>query len=244
MLKIKTFIIIIVVYIISFIAIRFDINLFYPFFLLKDLIYSPVMAIEDEVKLDESVVDGINMELKRELDELKELNDIKSTLTDFQTINALVIERNKMYWFNTITINKGKNSGIELDMAVISSNGLIGKVNKVSQTTSEIKLITTNDINSKLSVVIKTGEDMIYGIMSGYDDVNNCLQVVSTNKNIEVKEGSLVYTSGMGGVFPSGILIGKVNSIKSDKYDVSKVINVKPSSNFNNFKFVAVLKRE
>lgn len=244
MLKVKTFIILIIIYIISFIAIKTDINLFYPYYLIKDLIFSPVLAIEEEVIFDEEVIDGVNLELKRELDELKEVNNLSKTLTDFKNETALVIERNRMYWFNTITINKGKKDGIDLDYAVVSSSGLIGKINKVSQNTSEVKLITTSDINSKISVMIKTGDDTIYGIMSGYNQEKNYLEVSSTNKQINVNLGSLVYTSGMGGVFPSGILIGSVDSITSDKYEVSKIINVKPASDFNDFRFVSVLIRE
>lgn len=244
MLKIKTFVILIVIYIISFIAIKTNINLFYPYYLIKDLIFYPVSAIEEEVVLSDDLVNGINLEMKKELDELKKINDLASTLTDFKPVTALVVERNRMYWFNTITINKGKSSGIDLDMAVISNNGLIGRVNKVSNNTSEIKLITTSDINSKISVVIKTGDDVVYGILSGYENDTNQLLVTSTNKQITIDINSLVYTSGMGGVFPSGILIGSVSGMEDDKYEVSKIIKVTPASNFNDFRFVNILIRK
>lgn len=244
MLKIKTFVILIIIYIISFIAIKTNINLFYPYYLIKDLIFYPVSAIEEEVVLSDDLVNGINLEMKKELDELKKINDLARTLTDFKPVTALVVERNRMYWFNTITINKGKSSGIDLDMAVISNNGLIGRVNKVSNNTSEIKLITTSDINSKISVVIKTGDDVVYGILSGYENDTNQLLVTSTNKQITIDINSLVYTSGMGGVFPSGILIGSVSGMEDDKYEVSKIIKVTPASNFNDFRFVNILIRK
>ncbi len=244
MLKIKTFVILIVIYLISFLAIKSDINIFYPYYLIKDIIFFPVKAIEKDVKLSDEVKEGIENEREKEREELLKLNDLSSTLTDFDSVKALVIERNRMYWFNTITLNKGSNSGIKEDMAVITGNGLIGRVSRVSKTTSEVKLLTTNDINNKISVMIKTSDDTIYGIMSGYDSDKNVLEVTGTNKIVEIEENSLVYTSGMGGIFPSGILIGKVVSVESDKYDVSKIINVEPSSNFNDFRFVNVLIRK
>lgn len=244
MLKVKTFIILIILYVISFLAIKMDLNLFYPYYFLKDIIYYPVLAKDEEIVLEEIVIEGIDLEIKKEYEELKKLNDLSSTLTDFSSISAMVIERNRMYWFNTITINKGKSDGIEEDMAVISSKGLIGIVTKVGNNTSEIKLITTNDINTKISVMIKTNDDTIYGIMSGYNSDLNLLEITSTNKLITINENSLVYTSGMGGIFPSGILIGSVDSITNDKYEVSKIINIKPASDFNDFRFVKVLKRE
>ena len=244
MLKVKTFIILIIIYLISFFAIKTNKNLFYPYYLLKDLIYFPVQAVSGEVEIDSEVEAGLIAELQREIQELKEINGLSSTLTEFDSVTALVLNRNRMYWFNTITINLGSDAGIEEDMAVISGEGLIGRVQKVSKTTSEIKLITTNDINSKISVTIQSAYDTIYGIMSGYDSQENLLEISSTNKDIENLEGSKVYTSGMGGIFPSGILIGEVFKIEEDKYDVSKTIKVTPASNFSNFRFVKVLIRK
>lgn len=243
MLKIKTFILIIIVYIIAFISIKSNINLFYPFYMLKDFIYIKTDA-KEEIILDDNVLDGINMEIKNELDELKEINDLTSSLSDFTYEVASVVERNKMYWFNTITINKGKKDGLKEDMIVISNKGLIGKINKVGSNTSEIKLITTNDVNFKVSVMIKTNDDTIYGIMSGYEYNTNELLITSTNKSVDIEKNSLVYTSGMGGIYPSGILIGNVSNIVDDEYQVSKIIKVKPISDFNNLKFVIVLLQE
>ncbi len=244
MIKIKTYIIIMLIYLIAFISLKTNLNLFYPFYLLKDLLYYPVNANTDDFKMHDDLYNGILIEQEKEFQELKKVHDLSSTLTEFTPVTSLVINRNKMYWFNTITINKGSNKGIEEDMAVISSSGLIGKINKVNHYTSEVRLITTSDINSKISVLIKMGDETIYGIMAGFNSEENVLKVTSTNKQIEVLEGSFVYTSGMGGIFPSGILIGKVKNTSSDKYNVSKIINVTPASDFNNLKFVTVLKRK
>ena len=244
MLKIKTFVIIIIIYVIAFISLKTNINLFYPFYLLKDLVFLPVEAIKTEVELSNQVYEGIVIEQAKEFEELKKINNLNSTLTEFDSITSLVITRNKMYWFNTLTINSGSKDGIVEDMAVISSDGLVGRITKVSLKTSEVKLITTSDINHKISVMIKNNADNIYGILSGYNKEKECLEVTSINKINEIEKNSLVYTSGMGGIFPSGILIGSVEEIIEDKYNVSKVIYIKPSSNFNDLKFVKVLKRK
>lgn len=243
MLKLKTFIILIIIYIISILSLKTNINLLYPFYLIKDIIYFPLNTKAEEINYSNEFINGINLELIEQINELKNINNISNTLTEFNSINSMVIGRNKMYWFNSLTINSGSDDGITEDLAVVSSKGLIGRISNVSKTTSEVKLLTTNDINFKISVMIKTEDDTIYGIMSGYDSLNNYLKVTSTNKLNEIKKDSLVYTSGLGGVFPSGIIIGKVDTIESDKYDVGRVINVIPSSD-NNFKFVSVLKRK
>ena len=244
MIKLKTFILIIIIYLISFISIKLEFNLFYPYYLIKDMLYYPVSAIDDDIELSKEVKEGILIEQEKEFQELKKINNLSNTLTEFESITAMITSRNKMYWFNTITVNKGKNSGVEEDMAVISSDGLIGKVSKVSKKNSEIKLITTSDVNFKISVMIKSDNNTVYGIMNNYNSENNYLEVSLTNKINDVSVGSLVYTTGMGGIFPSGILIGKVSNIEDDKYKVSKIIQVTPSSNFNDFHFVIILKRK
>ena len=245
MLKVKTFVIIIIIYLVSFISVTTKINLFYLYYLLKDLIYMPVKATSNDLKLDSRVCEGINLEKEKELEELKKINDLSSTLTDFDSVTSLVLNRNKMYWFNTLEINSGSNSKIDVGDAVISSSGLIGIINKVSKKTSEVKLITTSDINTKISVMIKTNNDTIYGIMNNYNKEDNYLEITTVNKisDLDIKN-SLVYTSGLGGILPSGILIGTVREVVKDKYDVTNIIHVTLSSNINDLKYVKVLKRK
>ena len=244
MLKVKTFVIIIIIYLVSFISVTTKINLFYPYYILKDLIYMPVKATSN-FKLENMVCDGINLEKEKELEELKKINNLSSTLSDFSSITSLVLNRNKMYWFNTLEINSGSNSKIEVGDAVISSSGLVGVINKVSKKTSEVKLITTSDINNKISVMIKTNNDTIYGIMNNYNKEKNYLEITTINKIVDLDiKNSLVYTSGLGGIFPSGILIGNVKEVIKDKYDVSNIIYVSLSSDINDLKYVKVLKRK
>ena len=70
------------------------------------------------------------------------------------------------------------------------------------------------------------------------------MEVEGISNTEEVNVGDYVYTSGLGGVFPSGILIGTVESITTDEYDLAKIINVKPSADFNDINYVAILKRK
>ena len=88
-----------------------------------------------------------NEELKKEIVELKKALELNKTLTEYDPVNATILSRNKSYWFNTLTIDKGKNSGIKKNMAVITKDGLIGKISKVSHNSSEVKLITSDDVN-------------------------------------------------------------------------------------------------
>lgn len=184
-----------------------------------------------------------NIELKHQINKLKEELNIEYVLSDYEYLNATVISRNSLYWYNLLTINKGSKNGIEDGMVVINSTGLIGKVTNISNYSSDVKLITTNDTNNKISVTITNGDKKLTGLINSYnyDDGNLKIEGISNTETVMV--GDLVYTSGLGGVFPSGILIGRVSSITTDVYDLAKIINVKPSANFDDINYVTILKR-
>lgn len=185
-----------------------------------------------------------NIELRKEIESLKEELDISYVLTDYDNINASVVSRNINYWYNTITINKGKKNGIKEEMPVINGSGLIGKVVSVTNYTSTVKLITTSDTSNKISVTIISNNEKVNGLINGYDLENGLLKVEGISNTKSVKVGDIVYTSGLGGIFPSGILIGKVEEISTDNYDLSKIINVTPSADFDNINYVSILKRK
>lgn len=186
---------------------------------------------------------NINYELEKEVQELKKILNLNSTLTEYDIVNATVIARNNYYWFNSLTIDKGKDEGIKKNMGVITTNGLIGKISKVTNKTSEVKLLTSDDITYKTSVVIRVEEKNYYAILNGYDKKNNLLKVTGIDKGINLTKGSVVLTSGLGSM-PQGIYIGTVEDEKIDKYNLSKVISIKPQQDFDNINYVTILKEK
>ncbi len=185
-----------------------------------------------------------NIELRRQLEALKDELNIDYSLTDYEYLNASVISRNVGYWYNKITIDKGSYNGVEKDMVVITSKGLIGRVINTTTFTSDVKLITTSDTNNKISVHISNGDTNLYGLINGYNYNDNVLELEGISNTKDVNIGDKVYTSGLGGIFPSGILIGTVSEITTDSYDLAKVIKVKPSADFSDINYVSILKRK
>lgn len=185
---------------------------------------------------------NINSSLEKEIQELKETLELNKTLTEYSPVNATILSRNKSYWFNTITIDKGKKDGIKENMAVVTKNGLIGKINSVSDTSSEVKLITSDDLNFKVSIAIKTNEVDNYAILNGYDNKTQLIKATGIDKTTNINVGDSVLTSGLGEFFPAGIYIGTVEKIEKDKYNLSKTAYIKLSQNFNDIHYVTVLK--
>ncbi len=208
----------------------------------KDL-YNKYLELRKRV--DEHYLDIAEMdELEKENKELRKLLDIDKTLSDYSYLNATVINRNIGYWYNTITIDKGSSSGIKKNIAVITSDGLIGKVIKTTNFSSTIKLLTSDEIDSKVSVKIKVEDKYIYGLLTSYKKEENLFVIEGISESIEIPFDSLVTTTGMGDIFPSGILIGKVKSVGTDNFDLAKIVEVESNVDFNDIKFVTVLKRK
>ena len=224
----------------------------YPFNYIKENTkeYKKLKDVNKNNNILETSIDRIdsieaeNIELRRQLETLKEELNINYTLSDYEYLNATVVSRNVGYWHNKITINKGTYNGVEKDMVVISSKGLIGKVIKTSTFTSDVRLITTSDTSNKISVHISNGDNNLYGLINSYDYNKNVLELEGISNTKDVNIGDYVYTSGLGGVFPTGILIGIVEEITTDSYDLAKIIKVKPSADFNDINYVSILKRK
>lgn len=212
--------------------------------------YNELGSVREENDILETSLDRItsieteNIELRRQIDKLKEELDIDYSLTDYEYLNASVISRNVGYWYNTITIDKGTYNGVEKDMVVINGKGLIGKIIRTTTFTSDVRLITTSDTNNKISVMISNGDYSLYGLINSYDYSDNLLEVEGISNTKDVNIGDFVYTSGLGGVFPSGILIGEVSAITTDSYDLAKIIKVTPSAQFTDINYVSILKRK
>ena len=208
----------------------------------------PFTALNKEKNKDQSesylIQKKINESLEKEIEELKGTLKLNKTLTEYSTVNATILSRNRSYWFNTLTIDKGKKQGIKNDMAVITGQGLIGKISKVYKNSSEVKLLTSDDVNYKVSVAIKCNGKESYAILNGYDVKKNLLKVTGVNKLMEIEPGMDVVTSGLGGVFPAGIFVGTTEKYEMDKYDLSKTVYIKTKVDFDNIHYVTVLKEK
>ena len=183
-----------------------------------------------------------NKELEKEIKELKKALDLKNILSDYKKINSTTLNRNLGYWYQNITIDKGKKDGIKKDMAVINSDGLIGTIYKTSNNTSTVQLLTSNQFN-KISVKIEVKDKYVYALLTKYNEEDNTFTLEGISENTKIPIDSKVTTTGMGSIFPSGILVGKVLSIETDSYDLAKIIKIKSDVNFNDLNVVTVLKR-
>jgi rod shape-determining protein MreC len=183
-------------------------------------------------------------ELTKENKELRDVLDKKETLRDFDPIQATVIGRNPERWNELIMIDKGETSGIKQNMAVITANGLIGKVKSTEKFTATIQLLSALDPTNRISAKVLQGDKPVYGTIEGYDDEQKLLKLKRIPSDAKVKKGQSVVTSGLGGIFPAGLEIGKVVKVEPDEFGLNQSAYVKPGADFYDIENVMVVKRE
>lgn len=208
----------------------------------KNKIYEKYKELEQQVEQVQAIT-AKNAELESELQEMKSLLEFNQTLTESSYLNATVVMRNIDGWNQTITVDKGKKQGVKEDMAVVTRQGIIGYVLHTSQFNSTVKLLTSVDANHKVSVKIEGNEGYIYGLLSSYDTNTGYYKIEGIAENTEIKEGANVITTGLGNTFPAGILLGTVAQIQTDHFDLARTISVTPSVNFDEIRYVTILKK-
>lgn len=185
-------------------------------------------------------------ELKEENKELRKLIDKTDSLRDYTAIQASVISRSPERWIEQLTINKGSLNGVWPNMAVITADGMVGKVHSVSKSTATIQLLTGFDQFNRISATIsrKKGKD-IFGIIENYDqETNSLLFKIIEESDKDLKKGELVVSSGKGGVFPAGLLIGTVKEVIPDQYGLTRTALIKPAADLYEIDNVIVVDRK
>lgn len=184
------------------------------------------------------------MEAQREIAELKEQLQMKESLSQYQMVAATVILRDADSWDNQFTIDLGSDDGIKQDMIVLSGKGVVGKVGDVSKYTSRVKLLTSEDRQNNVAVKVSISDtESTEGILQNYDANRGVFVIHVFDGDHDIREDMQVITSGKGGVYPSGLLIGTVNTIEELSNSIGKTIYVKPAADFQNFDYVQVIRK-
>lgn len=181
--------------------------------------------------------------LKKDNAELRDILDKKDALSEFEPIQATVVGRNPDRWTDLLIINKGTKDGIQQNSAVITSNGLIGKVKNSQSFTSTVQLLSAMDPTNRISAEIQANGNSYYGLIEGYDKDKGLLLLKRIPFDAKVEKGQNVISSGKGGVFPKNLLIGKVVDVKPAEYGLTLTAYVKPGANLYDIEHVMVVKR-
>lgn len=182
---------------------------------------------------------------KLEIDEIEnaELRNMLNLTKKYSLDNAIVAEVISIdsTWFETITINKGKNHGIKENMTVLTPNGLVGKVTKVYDYSSQVTTIL-DELNGVSSRVAKTGE-----IVIAKGDMNlarrHLIRLDYVTEDIPLAKEDVIETSGMGGIYPKGIYVGTIKEVVKDSTLTRTYALVNPGVDFSKISEVLVIEK-
>ena len=173
-----------------------------------------------------------------ENERLKGLLNLKES-SNYEVVAARVIARDPSMWFDTVTINRGRSSGISLNMPVVTSGGIVGRVVATSPWTAEVMLITDEKAAAG-AVVGQLGQSNALGSVRGLG-INGLVEMRYVSGLEEVNVGDYVLTTGQDGIYPSGLNVGEVVDVKKGSATVPHVIRIRPSARLNALQEVAVL---
>lgn len=206
--------------------------------------------LEDLEKENESLKQEI-VELNNKISESQSIQNLKKALNfipeDYKAnmISASVVSKNDGNWYTSFVIGAGSDAGVKKDSLVMNGSGLVGIVYEVSKNYS--KAISILDTKSSVSFKLLKNSDY-KGVITQDTDIsgkekykeNGYLQGYMFDSSYDVLPGDTLVTSGLG-LYPEGILIGKVDKVIDDKNKSLKYVVIKPYADFKNIDDVIVI---
>lgn len=185
-----------------------------------------------------------NKSLKEENRELKQLVGLKNSMTDYSLTPAIVLTCSPSSWQDLVTVNKGTANGVKKNQPVLAGNGLVGRVVEANYSTSKVELISDNNESANRFAIQVQAKDGNYvnGIITGYDKKTNEIIMGQVTEDKDVAVGSQVITSGLGGVTPKGLYVGKVAKVSKEDYGLANEIRIKPAAKLSNVNDVYIAK--
>ncbi len=178
-----------------------------------------------------------NAELQEEAQAAKRLQDLLGLQSSYslQSTAARIISTSTDSWSRTVVIDRGSSSGLAIGMPVTNSSGAIGQIIECGPTSATVRLIA--DENSSVSALVQSSRAQ--GVLKGSAGGTLHLTLIATDQSVSV--GDSVVTSGLGGVYPKGLPLGRVLSVNKNDGDLYYTIVVEPPSSAESFEEVLVI---
>ena len=178
---------------------------------------------------------------QKELTELQQLYELDKEYSEYEKVAAEVIARDPGNWFSTFTINRGSNHGIEKDMNVISSGGLVGLVTEVGPDWATVRSII-DDASSVSAMTVSTSDTcVVSGDLRLMDEGKLSFGQMSAENSVTV--GEKIVTSDISDKYLKGILIGYVSEITEDPNHLTTTGYLIPVVDFEHIRTVLVIKQ-
>lgn len=201
----------------------------------------------DNVTADQSTLSGLREyneqlvqqysqmeEYKQEAQRLQKLLDLKDTY-QIEGTGARVIGRSSEAWSQTVIINKGSDDGVSTGQTVMGTSGVVGQIVSTSSHTATVRLLTDPQSGAAAMVQSSRAEGILRGSLVGL------LYLEDLDADAEVNVGDVVVTSGLGGSYARGLIIGTVVKVDAQQGDTSRRAVVSPNDAISTLEDVLVV---
>lgn len=197
-------------------------------------------AENERLKLERARLETQIVELREKSQLFDQLTELRSwqSANSYNGIIARVIGRDANQWFNTVFIDAGSLAGVEKDQPVVTADGLVGRVIVVSPLASQILLITDERHGAGAAVIGQTADSRWVGIIEGKSQSLCQMRFIIQPERLE--NGEQVVTSGQDGLYPPGLLIGRVRS--NGTLVAPQLIDIEPAAKLGKLELVSVLR--
>ncbi|MBO7604966.1 MAG: rod shape-determining protein MreC [Elusimicrobiaceae bacterium] len=188
-------------------------------------------------ELRDTVIDYYDV--KRENARFAKYYDFKNSNKSFQFVSAAVIGSSPGEFLGEFVIDCGSKSGISVNDAVITENGMVGVVSQVNSVSSRVKTI----LSPKANIGVLDSRTAESGIINGSTEKikDNLTKMKFISSQSDLKNGDIISTSGLSGMYPKNLKIGKILSVDYDDYESSYYATVEPFENIKDVKYVFVV---
>src|SRR5690349_16009281 len=176
-------------------------------------------------------------ELEVENRDLRNLLGLKQRTGTGELLPATVIARDPSPFVQAITLDRGTDDGVKEGMTIITWRGVVGRVSRVSPTSSKVLLIT--DTSSSISGKVQNSESRVTGIIRGRPEGGLLMQRIPQEETLQT--GETVVTSDFGGLMPEGLVIGQIIQIRRKDVDVLQEAVIEPSADLKQLERLYVL---
>ncbi len=179
--------------------------------------------------------------LTKENKELRDALNFKNQYEEYDFMGCSIIAKDPGNWFDVFTINRGSKDKMLLDSPVITAKGLVGRVSKTDLLTSRV--VSIIDIDSTVSARLSKSRDLI--VVRGDVELRSkgLCRADYIPPNVDVAPGDTIETSGIGGIYPKGIIIGKVVKVIKNEGQYDSYAIIQPMVDFQRLEDVIVLKK-
>ncbi|MBP2665235.1 MAG: mreC: rod shape-determining protein MreC [Firmicutes bacterium] len=174
-----------------------------------------------------------------ENERLQAMLEFRTKSVAFQMKAATVIGRDPGILNYSILINQGANDGLKINMPVVTHQGLVGHVMETFAGTAKVRLLV--DTGSSAASMVQRPQSRAVGIVEGNPSQVSVLRMKNLMRDGDVIKGDKIMTSGLGGIYPKGLLIGEVTDVVDDDGGLLKTALIRPALDFSRLEEVFVI---